>query len=61
MELTNKDLMIFYCCSENTATQRKREILRFFELPLKRTRIHIIHLAKYEGLSTSDIKTILLE
>jgi hypothetical protein len=61
MELTNKDLMKFYCCSENTATHRKREILAFFKLPLTRTRVQDIHVAKYEGLSISDVRSCILE
>ena len=61
MELTSKDLMRFYCCSENTAIQRRKEILRFFGLPVSKNRIHILHLSKYEGLSVSDIRVILFE
>lgn len=55
MELIIKDLMKFYCCSENTARQRKREILRYFKLPEDRQRITALHISKYENLPLSDV------
>jgi hypothetical protein len=61
MELTIKDLMIFYCCSEKTAKQRKREILESFGLTNNNRRVLAIHVAKYERLSLSDVKTIIFE
>jgi len=61
MELTNKDLMAFYCCSEKVAIQRKREICSFFKIEPKGRRVLDIHIAKYEGLSVSDVRTAILE
>lgn len=61
MELTLKDVMRFYCCSEKVAIQRKREICAFFKIPYRGRRILDIHISKYEGLSVSDVRTILLE
>ena len=61
MELTNKDLMKFYCVSENTASQRKIEILRYFKLPVKRTRITDYHLSLYENLPISVVRSALFE
>lgn len=61
MELRIQDLMIFYCCSERTARQRKKEILESFGIKSKNRPVLAIHLAYYERLSLSDVKTIIFE
>lgn len=53
MVLSNKDLAIFYNCSEKTAITRKREILTYFKIRSGRVFIH--HLSKYESVSECEI------
>jgi len=61
MELTNQNLMKLYCCSENTAKQRKNEILESFNLPTKNRRPLLIHFAIYNRISIDTARTMLLE
>jgi hypothetical protein len=61
MELTIKDLMKFYCCSEKTAKARKREILLSVGIVNIKRRPLVIHLAQYERLSIDIVKTTILE
>lgn len=59
MELTLKDIKNFYgCLSDTTAIQRVKEIKAFFNIEYKK-RISLFHLAKYEGLSISEVRFIL--
>ena len=50
MELTNKDIQVFYGCSHVTARARIKEIKEGLSLR-KKGRILIHHLAKWEGLT----------
>lgn len=59
MELTNKDLEIFYNCSHVTAKQRKQEIIKALKLPVNKKRILLLHLAKYEGLAVDECKQVI--
>ena len=60
MELTLKDIQIFYDCkSVNTARHRVDEIKTALKLPKKKKRILAVHVAKYEGLSVSEVKEII--
>ena len=57
-ELTLQDIATFYGCGLRTAQDRAKEIKAFFELSRKK-RILKFHLAKYEGLTLSDLDIIL--
>ncbi|MBS2212148.1 hypothetical protein KEM09_12080 [Carboxylicivirga mesophila] len=59
MELTVKDLQIFYNCSKPTALHRKQEIISALELPKNKKRILLLHLAKYEGLTVDECKQVI--
>jgi hypothetical protein len=59
MELTINDLETFYNCSHVTASSRKREIINALGLSKNKKRIHILHLAKYEGLTIEECKEVL--
>lgn len=61
MELTIKDLMRFYCCSEKTAKARKKEILQGVGITDIKRRPLDIHLAQYERLSIDIVKSTILE
>ncbi len=59
MELTNKDIQLFYTCCHVTAKSRIDEIKKALRLPKHRKRILINHLAKYEGLTIDECKQVL--
>lgn len=61
MELRIKDLMRFYCCSENTAKARKREILGSFGITDCKRPVLLLHLATYERLSLDTVRSSILE
>ncbi|MCU4165222.1 hypothetical protein [Carboxylicivirga caseinilyticus] len=55
MELTRKDIQVFYGCSYVTAGCRINEIKRGLNLHSK-GRVLLAHLAKYEGLTLDECK-----
>ena len=60
MELTLDEIRAFYGCKTlNTARDRVKEIKAGLKLPENKKRILIVHLAKYEGLSVSEVKEII--
>lgn len=53
--LSLKDLAIFYCCSVSTAKRRKLELQQAMNI----TKIRVLDLAKYEGVSTEVVANAL--
>lgn len=59
MELTLVQICIFYGCSLNTARMRVAEIKKALKLPENKKHILAIHVAKYEGLTVSEVREII--
>ncbi|WP_372934537.1 hypothetical protein [Mariniphaga sediminis] len=59
MEITLKELCMFYGCSMPTARMRVKEIKEGLKLSESKKRILLIHVAKYEGLKVSEVKEII--
>jgi hypothetical protein len=57
MVVFTKDLQNFYGVSRPTAIKLKKEIMNYFNVPSGRIWSH--HLAKYEGLTVSEVEFIL--
>ena len=57
MEISIKDLMLFYEVSEKTARNRFNEISSYFGLRSKR--LTYWHLSQYEGVPVSVIKSVI--
>lgn len=54
MRLQNKDLMLFFDCTEPTAIARKREIARYYNKKNQKN-IHLSQLARYEGITEVEV------
>lgn len=59
MELTHKEIMAFYGCAICTAAVRVQEIKQALNLPKSKKRVLAIHVAKYEGLTVSEVREII--
>ena len=59
MELTLNEVCAFYGCCVNTARMRVKEVKTGLKLPKSKKRILAVHVAKYEGLTVSEVKEII--